>query len=266
MQNQSVTDLITFDLIKNLFQKDDINSIKNVIETLLKSTVSSKESYLHGIIRYACKYERAQLITHLHGRFDLNVSCVGLRPIHHACYYDNLEAVIILVEYGSDVNCRDINEETPAHYAAKLDNDKILSYLHSKGANLQAIDALTKCPIHYACENNTTDTLKYLINQGVNLECVDYNGSRPVHYAAYNENETLLECLIDRVDLEAENYERERASHIAAKNTNIKVIKLLTNNKVQIDHHNEMGYTPLRMALLTYNQEVYHHIKKLKIN
>jgi hypothetical protein len=70
--------------------------------------------------------------------------------LHHAVFWDNLDAVVMLIGRGADINmktrqtCRTLQvpaESTPLHIAATIGNVMIVKQLIVEGADLKAVDA-----------------------------------------------------------------------------------------------------------------------------
>ena len=71
-------------------------------------------------------------------------------PVHHAAFYGHAELVERLVDFGADVNARDLYEWTPLHYAAlKGRTDTCVALLHC-GADVMALTRTRKTPLQKA--------------------------------------------------------------------------------------------------------------------
>lgn len=70
--------------------------------------------------------------------------------MHHAAFYGHAELVERLVDFGADVNARDVYEWAPLHYAAlKGRTDTCVALLHC-GADVMALTHTRKTPLQKA--------------------------------------------------------------------------------------------------------------------
>jgi ankyrin repeat protein len=58
-------------------------------------------------------------------------------PLHSAAYYEDLEMVQVLLDYGVDVNSQNLMDQTPLEFALlRHANDRVFRLLHDHGADL----------------------------------------------------------------------------------------------------------------------------------
>ena len=81
---------------------------------------------------------------------------------HTQCCIDNsIDMAELLLEYGADLNSRDIEGWTPLHAAAATGNVHLISILVDSGANLVAINHDDKMPVDVAADSD----IKYILQQ-----------------------------------------------------------------------------------------------------
>ena len=78
------------------------------------------------------------------------------------CCIDNtVELAQILLEYGADLNARDVEGWTPLHAASATGNLHMINLLLDEGASLTAINLDDKMPIDVAADAD----IKYIMQQ-----------------------------------------------------------------------------------------------------
>ena len=77
------------------------------------------------------------------------------------CIDNSVDMAEILLEYGADLNSRDIEGWTPLHAAAATGNVQLISILVDCGANLVAINHDAKMPVDVAADSD----IKYILQQ-----------------------------------------------------------------------------------------------------
>ena len=124
---------------------------------------------------------------------------------HHAARHGWLDVVIELAtKYKCDVNCKDVEGDTPLYYAARNDQLELMKYL----INEQHCDPMTRnsyhyTPLHYACVVGHLDIAHYLISEvHCDPSCKNESGYTPLHYACSNGHTHIVQYLLStgRVD------------------------------------------------------------------
>ena len=78
------------------------------------------------------------------------------------CCIDNtVELAQILLEYGADLNARDIEGWTPLHAASATGNLLMINLLLDEGASLTAINLDDKMPVDVAADSD----IRYILQQ-----------------------------------------------------------------------------------------------------
>ena len=123
-------------------------------------------------------------------------------PLHKVCKFslftrnkvtsDKLEIeqyiyniILLLLEYGSNVNHKNIYNETPLDLACDQNITSVIKLLLEKGAT---INECKKCPLIIACQKGNDEIIKLLINYGININYQDESGKTALHYACYYNN------------------------------------------------------------------------------
>lgn len=131
--------------------------------------VNASRSNLGSALHLAAKNCQTDYIQKFYGEnINFNVFNVrGETPLHFcaASTGDNaLEAVKLLLKYGSNLEATNLNEESPLFYAAKNPNGAaLLEYFVSRGADLTRIDLAGNNVVRVACENYREENVRILI-------------------------------------------------------------------------------------------------------
>ncbi|QEY51603.1 ankyrin repeat domain-containing protein [Legionella longbeachae] len=92
------------------------------------------------------------LITH---GANPNLGAHSYGPIHSAVLADSLEAIMLLLDAGADINSVEgYGQITPLHRAVQFSKFNIVKLLLEKGANDKLLDGHGKLPLDYAEEND----------------------------------------------------------------------------------------------------------------
>lgn len=135
----------------------------------------------------------------------------GRTPLHYAAEKGFVRIVELLLEFGSDVNAKDYQEQTPLHCAAEHKNLTLLPLLKS-GSNVHLKDVHGKTALHYAVINKAVIGCHLLLKFGSDVNAKDNNGKTPLHYAAENGATLFFEYLHDLFQAK-----EERAQDVEAK-------------------------------------------------
>lgn len=83
-------------------------------------------------------------------------------PLHVAAWYNQVETVELLLDYGADVNARTKFDWTPLHCAALQGSIDCVRILLDNGAEVLAQTKRNDTPITFALKKNHTSVVTYL--------------------------------------------------------------------------------------------------------
>jgi ankyrin repeat protein len=83
-------------------------------------------------------------------------------PLHFAALNGHLHCVTHLVENGSEIDAKDVNDMTPLYLASKNGHLECVKYLVEKGANKSAKTESGYTPEGIANYNGKTEVVKFL--------------------------------------------------------------------------------------------------------
>ncbi len=91
---------------------------------------------------------------------DPNTTSTGDIPLHFATRYDEIEIMRVLLQYGSNPNALDVDNETPLHRLKSVEAAKILT---SAGARADFINIVGQTAVDYAEDEKIRSCLKSTI-------------------------------------------------------------------------------------------------------
>ncbi|MBP6002560.1 MAG: ankyrin repeat domain-containing protein [Pyrinomonadaceae bacterium] len=148
---------------------------------------------------------------------DLAVARTGLEetPLHYLAVENQLEAVQVLVAFGSDINTLNHFGATPLSDAASLGHAEIVKFLLSAGAKI-GVDGQDEPTLIRAVSSGSVETVHMLLDAGADVDV--------------------------RNDLD------ETALHIAAEKDHIEIIRLLVSAGADLNARANFDKTPLMAA------------------
>jgi ankyrin repeat protein len=124
-----------------------------------------------------------------------------ITPLIAATINDHHDIVRALLDYGADIESKDINANTALHYAVEHDRIAMVEYLLQKGLNINERNWKHETALHLACEQDqVTDTLAMpsflatYLTAKVDLQ--DIHGYTPLHYACCKGRIDVVSMLI----------------------------------------------------------------------
>lgn len=122
-----------------------------------------------------------------------------LTALHLAAEEDFYECVKLLLDAGANINCLNVDDQTPLHLACLSQAVKTVEVLIERGANVHAIYKDGRTTLHAAIvkESRFWDCARLLLEANVDPNRVDNFGYSPLHIAALNEFSSCVMLLLD---------------------------------------------------------------------
>ena len=190
------------------------NILKND-SSLLTQTTSIDETPLVLLIRWYTE-DKATIKEYLNAvkllldyGSDVNAnSCCGVNPLHLAVSSGEIDIVKLLIEYNADINISDgFLGQTTLQCAILSGNIKMLQLLIDNGVDIDAVDDFEQSALHSVVESDENiEFTKLLIACGANLHALDGFGNTPIHNSCYENAQITTMYLIENgADIYAEN-------------------------------------------------------------
>lgn len=211
-------------------------------------------------------------------------------PLQLATLRDHDKCVQLLIDYGADVNAKDLFGLTALHLAACNGTYNILKILLRAKADCSVPIKFSYCvplkypgaarckiphlggttPLHLAAASNNIDCVKELIRYGADFNAVDEHGRTSLFIAAQlGFSECVLIHLREAVGRDILSLPSLKTSdtplHFAVKYHMFDCIKELLYLGSDVNHRNFDGLSPLHTALLPSNSNTSDVMTVLKL-
>ncbi|XP_048247424.1 ankyrin-3-like isoform X2 [Haliotis rufescens] len=186
----------------------------------------------------------------------------GDNIIHVACSGSNAAIVKELVSNDKiSLEKKDLLGRTPLMKAASTGNKKVFNLLVKEGCNLSAMDYEGNNMLHYACSGSSVFIVRYLLRQKVaDIESRGEDGMTPVMVASKNGQKKVFDFLRGkRCNLSVVDELDNTVLHAACCGDSVYIVTYLLSNKiVDIERRDACGITPVMVAAMKGQTEVFH--------
>ena len=155
---------------------------------------------------------------------------LGLTALHYACIgsYSDALCLQLLLLSGANSTRKDQYGRTPLHLGPSRPSVEILVQY---GANVNARELQQQTPIFLNCHNEHSECALALIESGADIEARDYRGNTPILRAIYNSANDVVSLLLSHdVSYHVRNYGNHTVLHFIAlaPSINISIVQMLT--------------------------------------
>ena len=189
----------------------------------------------------------------------------GMAPLHHACNLQNAAIVAALLGRGANVNLLTRDDVHPLHISFSKGKAEITQMLLKHGADVDfdAFDSNGRTPLHHACDSQNAVIVALLLERyGVNVNLPTRDGVHPLHIALSKGKEEIVRMLVAHgADVNAvQQMDGSTPLHIACLPSRYhgraNLIDLLLNQQANINVLDSSGFTPLHLALSSYDWRI----------
>ena len=152
---------------------------------------------------------------------------LGDTPLIHACSHGYTESMKVMLENGADANCVTEYGSYPIHYVT---NEEQIDLLLQYGADINSKDLYTgSTPLEYAIYD--IDLVKIILDKGADVNSTNSYGNTALIFAldSYILNEDIIKLLLDNgADVNIKNNCGKYALNYALDTGNENIIKLIS--------------------------------------
>lgn len=183
----------------------------------------------------------------------------GFTALHDAAWKGEADVVLLLLQYGADLEAQNSDDDTPLHLAAcqgKLEATRALLE-HARGAIVLLKNKLGRTPLHGAAmvANGNPDITRLLLEHQLPprrsaVHIQDNQGWTPLHDASWNGYCDVVRLLLQYgADLKSKSGNNDTPLHLAARQGNLATAQVLLENGAIVHVQNESRETPLHSAV-----------------
>lgn len=129
----------------------------------------------------------------------------GKTALHEACKQHNPSLVAVLLKFGSKVNSKDDQDQTPIFYVfhgvpgcGRRMIDCLRLLLTAPNIRLNLRDSYSLAPIHLATLEGDVRAVTTLVQAGADWKVADRSKRWPIHYAARDQQLGIIELLLKK--------------------------------------------------------------------
>ena len=244
----------------------------------LVQNFSSKGSLAHIINGKTLRWAMASNEMALAEYLLENEVCPNLLQLalHLSSKKGNLDLCQILVSKGVNIDALDWTKRSPMFYAVFGNQNDMTNFLLEKGADPNGRGKRMKeTLLHLAVRNGNFDICQKLVANGAALEALDSKNRTALSYAVMKNNIKITEYLLKnganpnanvmtfhRSPYSGEPHICQTVLHVAVRYRFHKIVKLLIDNRANVNCLNSRGQTPLmliiRRILFSCNEKVFN--------
>ncbi|CAJ1099300.1 E3 ubiquitin-protein ligase MIB2-like isoform X2 [Octopus vulgaris] len=169
-------------------------------------------------------------------------SHLGFTALHHAAYWQQLEAVEVLLSRGSEINGKSDNGWTPLHFAANATpewTDGVKELMKHSAVEVNPRNEDGQTPLHWACDRGYLHTVELLLgHNGIDANVVNNKGDTPLHVAVQRQRYNIVSKMLIQFGEELKLGNEERCSGVV-------VASYLAHHGANFYCKNKIGRTPL---------------------
>ena len=169
----------------------------------------------------------------------------GMTPLHLAAREGMMNAVVVLLDHGADVNAADTHGCTPLHSAVYARNVPVAEVLLDRHANPNMSRKDGSTPLFYAAGNGDTNLVSLLLKRGGKPAGRPDAEFSPLHVATRNGHTAVIELLVAAgASLETRDKEGQTPLHAAARMGDRNLAEWLVNHGADADAKDRVRFTP----------------------
>jgi uncharacterized protein len=201
----------------------------------------------------------------------------GSTPLQYAVYENNAAEVRRLLKAGANVSLANNYGATPMGLAAEIGNPEIIKLLLDAGANPESPNADGQTALLLVARTGNVDAAKLLVDHGAKVDAKEkWGGQTPLMWASARRHPQMMQFLISKgADINARSIDRDYQRHVtaegrpksmdsggftplhyAARENCLACVKVLVDNKADLNLQDPDGVSPLLVAILNSNWDL----------
>jgi uncharacterized protein len=201
----------------------------------------------------------------------------GSTPLQWAVYNDDVAEVRRLLKAGADVRLANNYGATPMGLAAEIGNAEIVKLLLEAGADPESPNADGQTALLAVARTGNVEAAKLLVDRGAKVDAREkWGGQTPLMWASARRHPQMMQFLISKgADVNARSINRDYQRHVtaegrpksldsggftpllyAARENCMACVKVLLDNKADIDLPDPDGVSPLLLAIMNSNWDL----------
>ncbi|KAM8966317.1 transient receptor potential cation channel subfamily A member 1 isoform 2-T2 [Pelodytes ibericus] len=243
-------------------QKNKVDSVKVLLSRGADPNLRNyyKQSPLHIAVQLHHNIIVEELIGHSTINLDLEGE-LGNTPTMQACYKDNHEALLLLVEHGAKTCKRNKLGYYPIHMTAFSGSVRCLDIILKKGQengygieeHINFTDNEKSSPLHLAVQNGALEVVKACISYGAKIDLKQNDNATALHFAATQGATEIVKIMIssytgDKKIVDLPDGNKETPLHKAVLFDHVELAEYLISMGANIDSLDNEMRTPLLLA------------------
>lgn len=268
VRNEQQNYFLTYAVTLNQFE---------VCETLINKgaridiTNKNDESILIPSIEYSY-YDILELLLKTN-KNSIGVSITDIRdrnmkiPLHYAIETQNLKAVELLLEYGSNVNTVEKNGYNSLHLSVKTQSLQITEIILNYISDIDAKYNTGESALHIACNLQLVEIARLLIKFGASVNTQDYSHEiTPLHYSIILSNRELITLLLKNgANPNSQDIYGNTPLYYSILEGNFDIFLMIvksniTQNVINLNIWNIYGETPLHIILKNNTENIESYL------
>ena len=251
-------------------------TLSDVVRTF-RSAVTGRPEGLHYIC-YAALLALLLGATVSAQRVDVNRRDVdGSTPLQWAVYKGDVAEVRRLLRAGADASLANNYGATPMSLAAEVGNTDVLKLLLEVGANADSPNPDGQTALQAVARTGNVEAAQLLLKHGATVDAREkWGGQTALMWASARRHPEMMQLLISKgADVNARSIDRDYQRHVtaegrpksldsggltpllyAARENCTACVKVLLENKVDIDLPDPDGVSPLLVAIMNANWDL----------
>jgi ankyrin repeat protein len=212
------------------------------------------------------------------GAADVNRRAVdGSTPLQWAVYNGDVAEVRRLLKAGANVSLANNYGATPMSLAAEVGNAEIIKLLLEAGANANSPNADGQTALLAVARTGNVEAAELLVKHGATVDAKErWGGQTALMWASARRHPKMMQFLISKgADVNARSIDRDYQRHVtaegrpksldaggltpllyAARENCMACVKVLLDNKADIDLPDPDGVSPVLLAIMNSNWDL----------